>query len=244
MNVIGMIPARYKSSRFPGKPLALILGKSLIQHTYENTKRCKELKAVIVATDDERIFEHVRGFQGDVVMTSPDCLTGTDRLCEVVRKDPQFNQYDIIINVQGDVPCLEPEVITQLIEALRNDPEAVLATPVTLIRSQEELQNPSVVKCVKDLNSNALYFSRSVIPGGKKQPEYYHHVGIYAFRREFLLKYAELSPTPLQLAEDLEQLKVLEHGYKIKVVIVDADYFGVDHPEDIQRVEKILRKER
>lgn len=246
--IIGMIPARYASTRFPGKILAPIAGKTLIQRTYENAKQCTLLQQLIVATDDTRIFHHVKDFGGEVVMTSPECPTGTDRLVEALKKHPDIGDLAIIVNIQGDEPCLDPNVIQKVAQALTADPVAVMSTAVVKLESQEEAHNPSVVKCVIDNNHNALYFSRALIPAGhtqKMQPgiNYYRHMGIYAFRKDFLLKYAELPRTALQLAEDLEQMKVLEHGFRIKVAVVDSFSIGVDTPEDIQRVEQWLNKQ-
>lgn len=248
--IVAMIPARYASSRFPGKILALIAGKSLIQRTYENAQRCPLLHEIVVATDDERIYNHVKGFAGNVVMTSLTCLNGTDRLAEVLRNNRQFDDASIVINIQGDEPCLDPSVIQKIIEILQSDPEAVMSTAVVKLDSLEEALNPSVVKCVIDSRQNALYFSRALIPAGhghsaqfRPNTTYYRHMGIYGFRRDFLLRYAELPSTPLQKAEDLEQLKVLEHGFRIKTAIVDSFSIGVDLPDDIKKVEQWLCKQ-
>jgi 3-deoxy-manno-octulosonate cytidylyltransferase (CMP-KDO synthetase) len=245
LKILGLIPARYGSTRFPGKPLALIAGKTLIQRTYENAKLCHSLDDIAVATDDERIFEHVKGFGGKVVMTSPECPTGTERLAEAVRKYDLFSDYGIIINVQGDEPLLQSKVIESVIDKLVEDELAAMSTAVIKLTSKEEAANYSVVKCVMDQKGNALYFSRTLIPNGHSgewhpKTTYYKHLGIYGYRREFLFHYAELKPTPLQLSEDLEQLKVLEHGYKIKVAIVDSISLGVDKPEDIKKIEHLL----
>lgn len=247
MRVIGVIPARFGSTRFPGKPLADIMGKTLIQRTYENAKKCTLLQDLVVATDDKRIFDHVKGFGGHVVMTSEDCPTGTDRLAEVLKNDRKYEQSEIIINIQGDEPCLDPDVIKKVIEILDHDPLAVMSTAIVEL-PPEEAQNSSVVKCVIDKNQNALYFSRALIPAGlsqKIQPnvQYYKHMGIYGYRREFLRHYSELTPTPLMQAESLEQLKVLEHGYRIKAAIVSHESVGVDLPEDIKKVELLLCKQ-
>lgn len=248
LKVVGIIPARYGSSRFPGKPLANILGKSLIQRTYENSKNCSFLEDVFVATDDQRIFDHVEAFGGKVMMTSSICPTGSDRLIEAVEKDPRLKDASIIINIQGDEPCLEPKVIQQVVQLLKDDSLAVMSTAVMKIHSESEALNPSVVKCSLDKFGNALYFSRSLIPGGPSakfnpQLNYFKHIGIYGYRKDFLLTYGKLSPTPLQLAEDLEQLKVLEHGYRIKTAIVESASVSVDHPEDIKKVELLLCKQ-
>jgi 3-deoxy-manno-octulosonate cytidylyltransferase (CMP-KDO synthetase) len=246
--VVGVIPARYASTRFPGKPLANIMGKTLIQRTYENALRCSHLDALVVATDDRRIYDHVVEFGGTVVMT-PECPTGTDRIAYVVAHESHLQQAEIVVNVQGDEPCLDPNVTQRIIEVLQKDPDAAMSTAVVVLDSDEEAANPGDVKCVLDLNGNVLYFSRALIPGGfsldfrKNHTVYYKHLGIYAYRREFLLKYPHLPPTPLQLAENLEQLKVLEHGYKIKTAVVDSVSIGVNTPEEIKKVEQVLCKQ-
>lgn len=246
--IIGIIPARYASTRFPGKPLAQIKGKTLIQYTYENAKRCDTLERLIVATDDLRIYDHVKSFGGEVIMTSFDCLTGTDRLADVVKQIPSLAAADAIVNIQGDEPCLSPFLIEQVATTLIRHPEAVIATAITPILNEEDALNPSVVKCVTDKNLFALYFSRALIPAGKYQKfnksfSYYKHIGLYGYSPQFLLLYSQLSSTPLQLAEDLEQLKVLEHGYKIITTLVHEESIGVDTPEDLQKVEKLLCKQ-
>lgn len=245
MKVIGMIPARFGSTRFPGKPLAMIGDKTLIRRTYENAMKCRMLDAVFVATDDQRIYDHVVAFGGKVVMTSSDCPTGTERLADALKKHKEFSSVDIVINIQGDEPLLEPEVIEAVIKKLESDEEAAMSTAVVKIRSQEEATNYSTPKCIMDLHGNALYFSRTLIPNGhqgKWQPDitYYKHIGIYGYRRDFLLHYAELEATPLQKVEDLEQLKVLEHGFRIGVAIVESASIGVDRPEDIKKIEQRL----
>jgi 3-deoxy-manno-octulosonate cytidylyltransferase (CMP-KDO synthetase) len=244
---VGIIPARYGSSRFPGKPLALISGKSLIQRTYENAKRFKELCEVVVATDDERIFSHVESFGGKAVHTSADCPTGTDRLAEVVRNKPEYQQIDYFFNLQGDEPLVDPSVISKICILMQDDKEAVMGTAVVPLSSKKEAMRPSVVKCVMDLKQNALHFSRSLIPvtqSGEFNPRhtYYRHIGIYCYTRELLLHYAELPATPLQEMEQLEQLKLLEHGYRIKVAVVQENTISpaVDYPEDIKNVEQVL----
>lgn len=244
--VVGIIPARYGSTRFPGKPLVEILGKTLIQRTYENALLCKALDEIVVATDDRRIYDHVIGFGGNVVMTSVDCLTGTDRLAEVVRNHAKYRNVSIIVNIQGDEPCIHPAVIEKAVNSLIDDPKAVMSTAVVPL-NPESANDTNSPKCVMDLNGYALYFSRSLIPGNrtgayKKELPYFKHVGLYVFKRDFLLTYGELSPTPLQLSEDLEQLKVLEHGYSIKVVVVDYVSLDVNVPDDIKKVEKELCK--
>lgn len=239
---MGIIPARYASTRFPGKILSPIAGKTLIQRTYENAKRVKGLDALVVATDDEKIFKHVKEF-APVVMTSPTHQTGTDRLAEVLRSHSEYDA-ELIVNIQGDEPCIDPHFIEKVIEGLKSDPEAVMGTAVTPL-AKEDAYNRAVVKCVMDQKGRALYFSRSLIPAGRtgewqEGVDYFRHVGLYVYRRNFLLKYAEVPMCPLQKAEDLEQLKVLEAGYKIHVVVVEGTSIGVDTPEDIQKVEKLI----
>lgn len=247
-SIIGLIPARYASTRFPGKLLAPILGKSLIQHTYENAKRYKDFKEIIVLTDDEKILDHVKTFGGQALMTSSSCLTGTDRIVEALMKYPHLQENDFIVNVQGDEPVLDVKIIREALELLTEDKEASCATAVVPLRNYEEATNPSCVKCVMDLKGNALYFSRSLIPYSKEGSydnsftTYYRHLGFYCFRTDFLLQYKDLCPTPLQLSEDLEQLKILEHGFRMKVAVVSELSAGahVDHPEDIERIERLL----
>ncbi len=242
-HIIGMIPARFGSSRFPGKPLSLISGKSLIQRTYENSLKCRLLDQVIVATDDARIFNHVKEFGGRAVMTSACCKTGTERIAEAIHKN--FSKVEIVVNIQGDEPIIETQVIESVIKTLEDDPVAVMSTAVVPIRSKDEALDRSVNKCVMDVDGNALYFSRSLIPSGHAGSwdpniNYYKHLGIYGYRRDFLFHYSELSPTPLQLAEDLEQLKVLEHGFRIKVSVVESRSIGVDTPDDIKKIERMI----
>jgi 3-deoxy-manno-octulosonate cytidylyltransferase (CMP-KDO synthetase) len=243
--LLGIIPARYQSSRFPAKMLATIQGKSLLQHTYENAREFK-LDDLVVATDDQRIFDHVLAFGGKAVMTSVECPTGTDRLAEVVRSYPAYGEADIVVNIQGDEPCLPAEVVEALIQQLEADPTAVMSTAVCPITSRETALNHSVVKCVLDNQQRALYFSRALIPSSHTDDyspttRYYQHLGIYAYRTQFLQQYSELPTTPLQLREDLEQLKILENGHRIKVAIVHQQEIpGVNLPEDIAKVEAIL----
>jgi 3-deoxy-manno-octulosonate cytidylyltransferase (CMP-KDO synthetase) len=246
--ILAILPARYGSTRFPGKPLALIAGKSLIQRTYENVKSSRAVDQIVVATDDKRIFDHVVGFGGRVVMTSVDCPTGTDRLVEALRNAPDLEGYSFVINIQGDEPCVEPKAIRAVTEILTKNPEAVMSTAVVKLTNEAEAYDHSIVKCVFSSNGNALYFSRTLIPAGHKgkfDPKvgYFRHLGIYGFQRSFLMRYGQLPATSLQLAEDLEQLKVLEHGYCIKVAVVEDFSVGVNHPEDINKVEQYLCKQ-
>ena len=238
---VGIIPARYHSTRFPGKPLIQILGKSLIQRTYENSQKATTLCDLVVATDDQRIFDHVLGFGGKAVLTSNHWQNGSERVAEAAEK---LSHFDIVVNIQGDEPCIDPVTIDSAVRALQHDSDAVVATAAAPL-APEEAHSTSIVKCVKDLSGRALYFSRAAIPGSKtgsfnSPSPFLRHVGLYAFRREFLFQYAKLAPTPHMIAEDLEQLKVLEHGFKMQVVTVFDLSSGVDTPEDIAKVEKIL----
>lgn len=241
--VIGIIPARYGSTRFPGKPLVPILGKTLLQRTYENAQRAACLDTLLVATDDQRIMDHVESFGGVAIMTSKDCLNGTDRIAEVLQHYPEYLEAAAIVNIQGDHPCLDPLAIHAVAHLLISHPDIPMSTVVAPLCTEEEAHNLSVVKCVLDQQQHALYFSRHILPAniqGKFNAShtYFHHMGLYAYRPSFLLTYQKLRPTPLQLAEDLEQLKVLEHGYRIKVAIINQSNIGVDTPEDISKIER------
>lgn len=238
MNIICVIPARYASTRLPGKPLAEIAGKPMIQHVYEQAMQARLPSNVWVATDDQRVYDAVQAFGGHAVMTSCEHCTGTDRLAEVARR----SEADIIVNVQGDEPLIAPEVIDLAIEPFYHQPELVMTTLKTRI-SEEDFSNPAVVKVVTDKQGHALYFSRSLIPyprnaGGNLAV--YKHIGLYAYRKEFLLKYASMPQTPLEQAESLEQLRVLENGYRILVLETNYPCIGVDTPEDLERVRGIL----
>ena len=247
MNILCVIPARYSSTRLPGKPLAMIDGKPMVRHVYDRAKQAARPNAVLVATDHELVYQAVAGFGGEVVMTSPDHPTGTDRLAEVAAKYPAA---DIIINVQGDEPLIAPEVIDLLAGAFDDCPDLNMATLMTEM-DKTEYNLASAVKVVTNLDGYALYFSRSLLPfpRNSKLPggplPVYKHIGIYAYRRDFLLMYAALPPTPLELTESLEQLRALEHGYKIKVLKTNFKSIGVDTPEELERVNeyfKMLKK--
>lgn len=239
--VIGVIPARYGSTRFPRKMLADVNGKPLIQQTYENALRCDKLDTLLVATDHPDIYDAVTKFGGKVVMTSNSCLTGTDRIAEAVRNDSSFEDCDIIINIQGDEPRLDPTTIRKVAEILEEDSLAQVSTACVRIVDPEEAFNTSTVKCVMDFHGHALYFSRALIPHGingvfDPKTVYYKHLGIYGYRKQFLQHYADLEPTPLQLAENLEQLKILENGICIHIVEVPHDTVGIDTPEDLKKL--------
>lgn len=237
MNAIGIIPARYGSTRFPGKPLVSIAGIPLVERVYRQAVQA-DLKKVIVATDDRRIRDLVHSFGGYAVMTG-EHQSGTDRVAEAAAHE----RCSIVVNIQGDEPLIEPSVINTVARALQRNRWAAASTAAVRIDRDEEIDNPHVVKVVFAENGSALYFSRSRIPSRRAgQPEYYKHLGIYGFRKRFLMRYAALSPSPLEAAESLEQLRLLEKGYSIHVSVVRYDSRGVDLPEDVQRVESILHK--
>ncbi|OCL25607.1 3-deoxy-manno-octulosonate cytidylyltransferase [Orenia metallireducens] len=238
MKVIAIIPARYSSTRLPGKPLKDICGKSMIQRVYEQVKLSTTLDKVIVATDDSRIYDTVKAFGGEVVMTSAEHKTGTDRLAEVAKE----LSSEIIVNVQGDEPLINPAMIDQAVRPLLEDTSIKMGTLKQRITSQEELESPHVVKVVTDKDDFALYFSRAMIPYPRTDIDntYYKHIGLYVYRRGFLLDYAKMKATPLEQKESLEQLRVLENGYKIKVVETKHQAIGVDTEEDLEKVREIV----
>ena len=241
MKVLCVIPARYASTRLPGKPLSMIAGKPMIQHVYERACQAQLPNEVVVATDNELVEKAVLDFGGKAVMTSPDHPSGTDRLAEVALMYPDV---DVIVNVQGDEPMIPPEVIDRLAEAFNGDANLNMAT-MKVVMDEEDYENPAAVKVVTDQQGYALYFSRSLMPYPRNKPEgfkVFKHVGIYAYRRNFLLKYAALAPTPLEKAESLEQLRALENGYKIKVLESDFQGIGVDTPEDLAAVNALFEK--
>lgn len=241
MKVLCVIPARYASTRLPGKPLSLIAGKPMIQRVYERACQAKIPYEVVVATDNELVKKAIDSCGGKAVMTSPDHPSGTDRLAEVALMYPDV---DVIVNVQGDEPMIPPEVIDRLAMCFEDDADLKMAT-MKVKMDEEDYNNPAAVKVVTDMNGYALYFSRSLMPYPRNKPTDYKvfkHVGIYAYRRDFLLKYAALAPTPLERAESLEQLRALENGYKIKVLESDFQGIGVDTPEDLAAVNELFVK--
>ncbi|MCM3880865.1 MAG: 3-deoxy-manno-octulosonate cytidylyltransferase [Vicinamibacterales bacterium] len=242
-HTVAVIPARYGSTRIPGKALADIDGRPMVEHVYRRAAAAHYVDRVIVATDDERIAEAVRRFGGDVRMTKPDHLTGTDRLAEVAAS----LDCDLIVNVQGDEPLIEPESINAAIEPFRSDSALVMSTVCRRLSNAEEAADPNVVKVVTDRRGVALYFSRAPIPYLRGPQDEgagpYKHIGLYVYRREFLLQVAALAPTPLERSESLEQLRVLEHGFSIKVVQTTHDSIGVDTPEDLERVRRLVTVE-
>ncbi|MEN6412071.1 MAG: 3-deoxy-manno-octulosonate cytidylyltransferase [Veillonellales bacterium] len=241
MNILCVIPARYSSTRLPGKPLADIAGKPMIQHVYERAKQAKRPTKVIVATDHQLVYDAVKKFGGEVMLTAANHPTGTDRLAEVAAA---YTQADVIINVQGDEPLIEPSIIDQLAAVFDEDEQLHMATLMTPME-ESEYNSPDAVKVVTDLNGYALYFSRSFIPYPRvNQPNVpvYKHIGIYAYRRDFLLTFARLDATPLEQTESLEQLRALEHGYRIKVLKTGFKSIGVDTAADLALVNQIVAK--
>lgn len=242
MKSICVIPARYSSTRLPSKPLKDICGKPMICRVWERASRAQSVSEVIVATDDARIIQAVEEHSGRAMMTRADHKTGTDRLAEVAE---QFPDVDVIVNVQGDEPLIEPSLIDELIAEFAKDDDLQMATVATELKDDEEANNPNNVKVVLDRYNDALYFSRSLIPyprnAGKSKT--FKHIGIYAYRRQFLIDYAKMEPTPLEQAESLEQLRALENGFKIRVIKSDCRFVGVDTEEDLQLVNKIYQQE-
>ncbi len=238
--ILGIIPARFASTRFPGKPLVDIGGKTMIQRVYEQAVLSKQLSKVIVATDDQRIFEHVRMFGGEVLLTRPEHPSGTDRCAEVAE---QFPEARFILNIQGDEPFIQPEQIDLLAITLTEQRHTGIATLAKKIDQPEALDNPNIVKVVITQSGEALYFSRYPIPYIRgSEPEhrlaqhtFYKHIGLYGFQRETLQRITALSPTPLERAESLEQLRWLEQGFRIAVRITDMETIGVDTPEDLEK---------
>ena len=237
--ILGIIPARYSSTRFPGKPLADINGKFMIQHVYERALKAKSLCGVLIATDDERIFNAAKNFNADVVMTDSNLPNGTARCEQAARKLNQ--EIDSVINIQGDEPLLDPLMIDEVAELLNDSEAATLCSEL-----KEDFNNPNIVKAVFSQDNYALYFSRSLIPYERNKNsniKIYQHIGIYGYSFEFLKKYVNLEPTPLSETESLEQLKILEHGYKIKIKVTDSKIksLGVDTPEDLEKVREIIK---
>ena len=241
MKTVCIIPARYLSFRLSGKPLLEIAGKPMIRHVVEQVRQARRVDRILVATDDERILSAVRAFGGEAWLTRPDHPTGTDRLAEVAENLPEA---ELILNVQGDEPLIPPQAIDALTEAFVGRPELQMATLMTPL-AEEEADDPAAVKVVASQDGHALYFSRSPIPY-RRDPgadsKMFKHIGVYAYRRDFLLWFAALAPTPLELTESLEQLRALEHGYRIRLIETPFRSIGVDTPEDLERVRQIFRK--
>lgn len=257
MNIV-VIPARFGSTRFPGKPLVRLHGHTMIWHVYHRSLEAATIDEVWVATDDERIFKEVVGWGGKAMMTRPDHASGTDRVAEVASQVP----CDIVVNVQGDEPMIDPGVIDAVIEPLTKNPSIGIVTPITYFKTLEDFLDPSVAKVVRDSEGFALYFSRSPIPysrdhdgfkhvtgkGSKidevlKGSPFFRHVGLYGYHKETLLRFCNLPPSKLENMEKLEQLRALEYGVPVYTVQVDYEGVGVDTPEDAQRVEAMMREE-
>jgi len=241
-----MIPARWASTRFPGKPLADIHGKSMIRRVHEQSLQAMSLDKVYVATDDGRIADEVKSFGGDFLMTSEDHLSGTDRLAEAAG----YVDADIVVNIQGDQPFIEPEMIDEAVQPLLDDPTLPMATLKQKLTDPRDFDNPNVVKVVTNKDGNALYFSRSRIPYPRQDDpaDIYEHIGLYVYRKDFLCLLAVLAPTKLEKIERLEQLRVIENGYKIRVIETEKCFselsgFSVDTPEDLERITEIFKKQ-
>ncbi len=246
MQVVAIIPARYKSNRFPGKPLARINGKPMIQHVVERSLQAPILSRVYVATDDQRIAEVVNDFGGNVVMTRENHVSGSDRLAEAAEKI-DLSEHDVVVNIQGDQPFFPAEVVTQVASPLLDDLSLDMSTLIYRIVRKEEICDPNHVKTVFDRDNFALYFSRSAIPfqrnpEEKNAPTYYKHLGFYAYRKKFLLKYVALPEGEWERFEKLEQLRALEHGYRIKVVLTEHDSVEVDTEEELHRVAALMKE--
>ena len=241
--VVVVIPSRYAATRLPGKPLVNLAGKPMVQRVYEQAKLAQTVHRVLVATDDQRIVDAVQAFAGEARMTRSDHRTGTERVAEVAAHEPG----DIFVNVQGDEPLIDPVAIDTAVAALLEDPPAQIATVATPIRHVPDIMDPNVVKTVLDFDSNALYFSRAPIPWvrdtqQKIHVKYWKHLGLYVFQRDALLEYPTLPQGELEKIEQLEQLRWLENGWKIRVAEVEHDAVSVDVPDDVPRVEKLLQK--
>ena len=237
--ILGVIPARFASSRFPGKVLAQIASKSMLQRVYERASLARYLTATIIATDDERIYDAARSFGARVVMTRADHVSGTDRVAEAASAE----NAELVVNIQGDEPLIEPAAIDAAILPLAHDPAIVMGTLKKAIEDPREVTDPNVVKVVTDRNGDAIYFSRCPIPferGPARPGTHFKHIGLYVYRRDFLLEYSALPVGPLERAERLEQLRALENGYRIRVVETECESLGVDTPEDLERVCKLF----
>jgi 3-deoxy-manno-octulosonate cytidylyltransferase (CMP-KDO synthetase) len=243
--ILGVIPARFSSSRFPGKVLSLISSKTMLQHVYERASQARYLTSTIIATDDATVYKVARSFGARVMMTRPDHLSGTDRVAEVASADTA----EIIVNIQGDEPLIDPAAIDTAILPLVHEPDVQMATLRKRIEIAREVTDPNVVKVVTDAAGDAIYFSRCPIPylrqdlspdGGSTGAPYFKHVGIYVYRRNFLLGYSSLPVGPLERAERLEQLRALENGFRIRVVETEYESLGVDTPEDLDRVSRLV----
>lgn len=244
--IVAILPARYASERFPGKVIAPLAGRPLVMHTYERTLQSRLVSETVIATDDARVVDALAPFDANVVMTGTEHTTGTDRIAEVART----TDADIVVNVQADEPLVDPNLIDAAIQPLIDDPDLPMATARHRIQDESLIADPNCVKVVCDLQGHALYFSRHAIPFVRDAEDaavnaeiYWQHVGLYVFRKEFLLEYAAMVPTPLEKLEKLEQLRVLENGYEIAVVEAERLSIGVDTPADLERAEAAIQLE-
>jgi 3-deoxy-manno-octulosonate cytidylyltransferase (CMP-KDO synthetase) len=245
MSILAVIPARYASTRLPGKALVELRGKTMIQRVWERVKQAESVSGMVVATDDERIRSVVQGFGGEALLTRADHRSGTERVAEVAAARPDA---EILVNVQGDEPMIEPGAIDALVAAIRDDEEVNVATLAVPIGNAADIMDPNVVKAVLDFDGNALYFSRAPIPwvrdrGGAVHAAHLKHLGLYAFRRAALLEFATFPQGDLERVEQLEQLRWLENGYRIRVAETEYDSVSVDVPEDVTKVEELLSRE-
>ena len=240
MKFLGVIPSRYASTRLEGKPLKDICGHTMVEWVYKRALKSK-LDGVVVATDDERIVDEVKSFGGNVILTRKDHINGTSRIAEVCET---YIDYDVIVNIQGDEPLIEPDMINSIIDSFIEDNTIPMSTLKYKLTDMAEIENPNAVKVVTDKNDFAIYFSRSVIPYPRNlnMDNYYKHVGIYGYKRDFVMEYAKMASTPLELSESLEQLRVLENGYKIKVLETPYKIIGVDTQEELERVREYITK--
>ncbi len=242
MRIIGIIPARYGSTRFEGKPLINILGKTMIQRTYEQAKKSELIEEVYVATDDERIKQNAESFGAQVIMTSKECACGTDRIAEAVQQ-LGLSDNDLVVNIQGDEPVVNPSSIDAAIKPFLSDPTLKVTTLAIKIKNALEYSDPSVAKVVTDKDGFALYFSRAGIPYNRSNhTEVYKQLGIYVFRKHFLVEFSKMKPTRYELTEKLEQLRIIENGHKIKVVETDYDSPSINVPADLDTVLDFLKK--
>jgi 3-deoxy-manno-octulosonate cytidylyltransferase (CMP-KDO synthetase) len=244
MNIYAIIPARYGSSRFPGKPLTPIAGKPMVQHVFQCAASCPEISHVVVATDDERIFKCVHDFNGKAIMTRPDHRSGTDRIAEAALQ-LGIRDDDLIVNIQGDQPLFHTSVISDLVAPMRQHPDIPMGTLKYRIRVSTDIENPNIVKVVTDHHDFAMYFSRFPIPfhrDPQSQHIHYKHIGMYVFRKDFLITFSRLPEGHLEASEKLEQLRVLENGFQIKVTETASNSLEVDRPEDIKKVEEEMER--
>lgn len=241
MKTLGVIPARWASTRFPGKILAPLAGKPIIQHVWEQAKKSKLLNDVVIACDEDHVLKVLQSFGAKAVMTDKNHPSGSDRIREVLKN----HDADIVVNIQGDEPFIDPQTIDQLVKALMDDATSSMTTVIKVLKEESDLNNPNVVKVVIDCKKYAMYFSRAAIPFNRDQKKfsdlkYYKHLGIYAYRRDFLIDYNILPESSLEETERLEQLRVLEAGYRIKTIETTKETVGVDTPEDLKRAEQFL----